>query len=372
MTYSVRFAVLGLAASLTIAGFANRALSHPKPNERRIEIAFVLDTTGSMANLIDGAKRKIWSIANSIVDVNPDAEIRMALIGYRDIGDEYVVKSFDMNDDIQGLYGNLTRFVADGGGDTPESVNEALDAGVRKLNWSSDPDVRRIVFLVGDAPPHMDYANGPKYRDVVAKARDRSIVINTVQAGADPETTQYWQEMARLGEGKYFAIPQDGGQVQVINSPFDDEIIRIQGKIDATITIYGSKEQRIETQTKLGDRAAAPVDVQVENSKFYSKKGGPREVMTGGGDLIDDVRNNRRAIDEIADKELPPELQGKSKTELQAYIEARSAERTMLEADMAELIKRRDAYVADQVKKQPVTNADSFDRSVSEALSAQF
>jgi len=52
-----------------------------------VEVAFVLDTTGSMGGLIEGAKRKIWSIATAIVDTNPDADIRMGLVAYRDIGD---------------------------------------------------------------------------------------------------------------------------------------------------------------------------------------------------------------------------------------------------------------------------------------------
>ena len=30
-----------------------------------VEVAFVLDTTGSMGGLIEGAKRKIWSIATA-------------------------------------------------------------------------------------------------------------------------------------------------------------------------------------------------------------------------------------------------------------------------------------------------------------------
>lgn len=65
-----------------------------------VEVAFVLDTTGSMGPLIEGAKRKIWSIATAIVDANPDAEIRMGLVAYRDIGDEYVTKKFDLTTDI--------------------------------------------------------------------------------------------------------------------------------------------------------------------------------------------------------------------------------------------------------------------------------
>jgi Mg-chelatase subunit ChlD len=374
MTQSIRIATFGLVASLAVVGFAYKALAvADNQPSRRIEVAFVLDTTGSMANLIDGAKQKIWSIANTIIDINPNADIRMALIGYRDQGDDYVVRSFDMTADVQGLYGNLMRFKADGGGDTPESVNEALDAGVNEVGWSKDADVRRILFLVGDAPPHMDYANGPKYMRVIAEARDKAIIVNTVQAGADPETAEYWTDMARLGGGQYFAIPQDGGQVETVQSPFDEDIIRLQGKIDGTIILYGTKEKQAETRAKVDTRSSAPSSVQVDNSRYYSKKTASKEVVTGGGDLLDDVRNNVRTVDDLKAEELPDGLKDKSADELAAIVAERTAERQSLEAEMAELVRKRDEFVAGQAGgKTGAGRADSFDRSVNAALSAQF
>ena len=72
-----------------------------------VEVAFVLDTTGSMGGLLEGAKRKIWSIATAIVDSNPDADVRMGLVAYRDIGDDYVTKKVDLTRDIQDLYAGL-------------------------------------------------------------------------------------------------------------------------------------------------------------------------------------------------------------------------------------------------------------------------
>ena len=371
MLRSVRIALLSLTASTCLTGAASAGVSNQ--HAKRIEVAFVLDTTGSMAGLIDGAKRKIWSIANSIVDINPDADIRMALIGYRDVGDEYVVKSYDMSPDIQGLYGHLTRFQADGGGDTPESVNEALDAAVRDLGWSARDDVRRIIFLVGDAPPHMDYANGPKYKRTIARARDAGIIVNTVQAGSDPETQMYWQKMAPLGEGRYFAIPQDGGQIEAVSSPFDERIIKLQGEIDGTIILYGTVEKQEETRGKMDLKTAAPASVQVDNSKYYSKRTFAKEIVTGGGDLLDDVRNNVRSIDEIAAEELSAELKGKSKEELAAHVADRTAARQKLQAETADLNRQRDDYVASELAKKPADMThDSFDQRVIESLSAQF
>src|SRR5450755_4859461 len=164
-----------------------------------VEVAFVLDTTGSMGGLIEGAKRKIWSIATAIVDSNPDAEIRMGLVAYRDIGDDYVTRTFDLTTDIQDLYGNLLELKAHGGGDWPESVNEALDVAVNRLHWTPTGDTRRIVFLVGDAPPHMDYAQDTKYPTTLAVARQKDIIVNAVLAGDARDTERVWRDIARNG-----------------------------------------------------------------------------------------------------------------------------------------------------------------------------
>src|SRR6266853_6772176 len=170
----------------------------PKTSRPRMEVCFVLDTTGSMTGLIEGAKQKIWSIANEMISTKPTPEIRLGLIGYRDRGDEYVVKSFQLTDDIDSIYGHLREFQAGGGGDAPESVNEALAEAIEKMPWSQDRKVLKIIFLVGDAPPHLDYADGPKYPELCRIAAKKDLIINTVQCGNIAETTPIWKEIAKL------------------------------------------------------------------------------------------------------------------------------------------------------------------------------
>src|SRR5262249_26729579 len=197
------------------------ASAQPDPHARpRIEVAFVLDTTGSMSGLIDGAKRKIWQIANQLASGKPTPEIRMALVGYRDRGDAYVTRVRDLTPDLDAIYAELQAYQADGGGDGPESVNQALHEARTKLSWSRDPGVYRAIFLVGDAPPHMDYAQDVAYGTSARAARRDGIVINTIQCGSEPDTTPIWQEIAQLAAGRYVAIRQDGGML-AITAPQD-------------------------------------------------------------------------------------------------------------------------------------------------------
>ncbi|MFV0292816.1 MAG: vWA domain-containing protein [Paracoccus sp. (in: a-proteobacteria)] len=322
-----------------------------------------------MSGLIEGAKQKIWSITNTILDINPDAEISMALIGYRDQGDEYVVRTHHMTEDIQGLYSNLRRFEADGGGDGPESVNEALDAAVRGQDWAEGDNVRRIIFLVGDAPPHMDYENAPRYPKVIEAARNKDIIVNTIQAGDDPETREYWQEIARLGGGQYHPIPQDGGQLVQIRTPYDEQIVQIQSRIDVTILPYGSIETQAEVRGKVEERAMEAAPVVADNASYYAKKTSRKEAVTGGNDLVSDIANGDIALSEVPADELAPELREIPEAEREAYLQSKLAERKILETEMADLVAKRDNFIEQETARSEDT--DSFDTSVKELLNAQ-
>src|SRR3954462_334970 len=137
-------AVLGLLglALPTSHGAAPRAPTGPRP---KIEVVFCLDTTGSMTGLIDGAKAKIWAICNQIAGGRPTPDLKVGLVAYRDKGDVYVTQVHDLTDDLDHVHAKLKTFTADGGGDIPEHVNQALYDAVHKVKWSKDNKTLRII-----------------------------------------------------------------------------------------------------------------------------------------------------------------------------------------------------------------------------------
>lgn len=340
---------------------------------RQVEVAFVLDTTGSMSGLIEGAKKKIWSIANTIVDQYPGAEIRFGLVGYRDLGDAYVTKQFPLTTDAQDIYAQLLQFSAGGGGDTPESVNEALDVAVNKLGWTDSGQVKadRILFLVGDAPPHMDYDQDRKYPEVIAEAVKKGIIVNTVQCGDMGSTREVWQKMAALGKGDYLAIPQDGGRVRVIATPYDEEIIIIQRKLNVTIIPYGStvRQSAVKEKAKMYEAAPAPAAADMSSYVNKSKSGGA--AVTGDGDLVQDLKEGKITAGAVPQGSLPPEMQKMSPAEQADYIKEKTAEREKLSKELAGLVQKRDAYVREEEKKAPKEKGDSFDSGVKKTLEKQ-
>lgn len=119
---------------------------------------------------------------------------------------------------------------------------------------------------------------------------------------------------------------------------------------------------------KVEERNAAAPSVRADNSSFYAKKGARREVVTGGGDLISAIVNGDVSLDAVPEAEMSPELQALSAAERDAHIAEKSAERSALEAEMADLVQKRDAYIAAEAK---TATGDSFDASVKELLAEQ-
>jgi Mg-chelatase subunit ChlD len=334
----------------------------------RIEVCFVLDTTGSMGGLIEGAKQKIWSIANEMISAQPTPELKLGLIGYRDRGDEYVVKSFSLTDDIDAIYGHLREFQAGGGGDAPESVNEALAEAIHKMPWSSDNKVLKIIFLVGDAPPHMDYPNGPKYPDLCREAAKKDLIINTVQCGEMAETKPIWQEIAKLSEGSYVGISQSGN-VAVISTPMDKELARLNERIGATLIPYGDSKLQAEVHAKYAAAKSAPVSAMADRLSYNSKTG---KAVQGRGELVDALNDKTLKLDEIDQKQLPTELQKLDRSELQKHIAKTRDERADLQKQIVEVSKKRETYIQSENKRLAAEGkGDAFDQKVTETLHAQ-
>ncbi|MCX7030606.1 MAG: VWA domain-containing protein [Spirochaetes bacterium] len=352
-------AALAIAASVTIA---NAAVSRP-----RVEVAFVLDSTGSMDGLIEGAKQKIWSIANAIISRSPAPEVRIGLVSYRDRGDEYVTRLFDLTDDIDAVFGTLQSFRADGGGDDLESVNQALYEAVTRMSWTKDPGVLKVVFLVGDYGPHMDYRNDAKYPDTCREAVKRLIVINTVQCGGVAETTPVWQEIARLSEGSYVALAQDGN-MQAMTTPYDEEIAKASAEISRTLIAYGKLEVQTEVREKAAKAEAAPASVAADRAVFILASGG--KAVQGAGDLVADLESGAVDLAKVAKDDLPPEMQRMSLSEQRAYVQERQAERDSLNARLEKLSQQRAAFIETELRRL-AGSGDSFDRSVSAIINTQ-
>jgi len=353
-----------------------------KPKKETIEVCFVLDTTGSMGGLIEGAKQKIWAIANEILASEPTPNLRIGLIGYRDRKEAYVTQVHDLSDDIDDIYAKLMKFQAQGGGDAPESVNQALHEAVTKIKWNKSKKVLKLVFLVGDAPPHMDYQDDVKYPEICKLAAKSNIILNTVQCGSMASTTPIWKEIAKLAEGDFVAIAQSGG-VAAISTPVDAEIARLNLTLNATVVAYGTEAKRQVVEGKIELAAEAKEEVAADRLSFLSLKskslaadsevgvaGFSSAYIDGGGDLVDDLASGRVDFDAVEKEKLSEEVRNMSKEERKQYLEEQVAKRKQLQKKLDELLtKRRDFVTAEKKRLAETGKKDGFDEKVSEIIS---
>jgi len=348
-----------------------KAATKPAPE---IEVAFVLDTTGSMGGLIQAAKEKIWAIANTLAITKPAPHIKLALVAYRDRGDAYITKRTDLTDDLDAAYKELMGFSADGGGDGPESVNQALHEAVTKLSWSKDDKTYRVLFLVGDAPPHMDYKDDVKFPETCKLAAAAGIFINSIQCGTEGDTEPIWREIAMKAEGRYFRVEQSGGAI-LAATPFDTKLADLAKDLDATRVFYGAHEEIAKQAVRRTNAAAiyasASSAALAQRCVFNGSSAGTWNLNGGAKELVDDCANSRVKLAEIKETELPDELKKLSVADREKFVNERAARRTEIQQQITELSAKRQAHLAEQLKKATENGKSNLDLPIYDCVKAQ-
>lgn len=342
------------------------ATTHPK-----VEAVFVLDTTGSMGGLIQGAKENIWSIATSLSQATPTPEIKLGLVAFRDRGDDYVTKVVDLSTDLDSVYATLMGFRADGGGDGPESVNQALAEAVERIRWSQGTDAYKVIFLVGDAPPHMDYPNDVKYPETLKRAAARGIVVNTIQAGGDLTTRQEWQRIAQLNQGAYFQVEQ-GGSALAISTPFDEKIATLSREVDATRMYYGDAAARDKAAAKVAATHSlhtASSAAQAKRAMFNVSAAGLTNRL-GDNELVDAVSKGNLDLAKLDKDALPQELRDVEPEERVRRVKENADKRAKLEAQITDLGRQRSEFIARDMKNRKDI-ASSLDEQIYTTVKGQ-
>ena len=173
-----------------------------------MDIALVLDTTGSMGDELSYLQTEFLGISSSVVRQFPQADVRWSLVVYRDIGDEYVTRAFDFTSAVDAFQSNLAMQRSAGGGDEPEAVPTAFNVSLGG-SWRGT-QVAQMLIWVADAPHH-DSDTGAM-RDVLANCRDRGIHIYPVAASsANPLAEATMRIAAQITGGRYLFLTDDSG-----------------------------------------------------------------------------------------------------------------------------------------------------------------
>jgi hypothetical protein len=255
-------------------GLTQLTISEARPDLKKpvVEVAFILDSTGSMSEEIDGVKETLDTVARGI---GGGATIRVGLVEYKDQGDVFVTKAYPFTTDLVAFRKQVDSIHASGGGDTPEDVNAGLAAALQELKWTSD-SAARVAFLIADAPPHLDYPQTVSYTTSAKRAAAMGIKLHTISAsGMDDVGQAAFRQIAQFTGGTNMFVlrggagPQSagagdaksscGGTHQSFTSGNLDELILRKVKLE----VAALKADPLEIAGRGQDENAKPCDKRI-------------------------------------------------------------------------------------------------------------
>ena len=350
---------IGIAAivALTVNTKAGEPASPREIEKPLVQIAILLDTSGSMQGLIEQAKSQLWKICNEFIKARQDGvapEIQVALYEY---GKSSLSKDSGWIRQIQPLTQDLDKISEElfalktNGGD--EYCGWVIKDAVNELAWSPRSDVYKVIFIAGNEP----FTQGPvNYAESCKAAITKGIIVNTIHCGGETEGVNgKWKDGADLADGKYMIIDQNRAVVS-IQAPQDKEIARLGVELNNTYLAYGVEGKLGASRQQMQDANVATLAPTSGAVVQRSVAKASANYVNASWDLVDAVNENNLDVSKLKTEELPAEMQKMNADERKAFIEKNSKEREQLQAKIKQLNIEREQYVAQRMKEVAGTN----------------
>jgi hypothetical protein len=334
---------------------------------RTIELAICLDVSGSMSGLINSARAKLWAIVNDLALAKPTPRLRVALLtfGHSTYPQEkgWVRVDADLTDDLDRISQKLFALQTNGG---TELVGRVIQASLDELSWSKSKDSLKLIIVAGNESADQDKV--VNFRDVCKRAIESGAMVNSIYCGnpAD-DIAPGWKEVALRADGHFASIDHNRGTVSIA-TPFDARIAELSTAMNATYIPLGTEGKKGWVNQRAQDLNANKLGKAVEAQRAKSKASA---LYFCSWCLVDAYRAKQVDLDKIEQKDLPKELQGKSKEELIKVIDANYKKRVELQKQVAELNKKRSEFVNAEMKKKNLSDDKAFDKVVRSAIRAQ-
>lgn len=335
--------------------------------DNKIQVALLLDTSNSMDGLIDQAKSRLWNIVNTLTTLKyngqaPQVEIALYEYGNDGLRDEnYIRQVTPLTQDLDLVSEKLFALRTNGGSEYCGAV--IRDASIN-LNWDTNEKSMKLIYIAGNEAFNQGKIN---YQDVIAKAKIKNIYTNTIFCGSRDEGIQtFWQNGANIGDGKFFNIDSDR-KVIYIETPYDIKISQYNSQLNDTYISYGSRGSEMKSKQALQDVNAESQSASnaVERAVSKSKK---NAYKNDHWDLVDKVEKDKSYISSIREEELPSELKGKTKEEINKIVAQKSADRDKIQKDIEVLAKQRQAYIDAEMKKRGSSEGDDLGKAIEKSI----
>ena len=338
----------------------------PKIEENtKIQVAILLDTSGSMDGLIEQAKSRLWNIVNTLTTLKYSGKTPTIEIGLYEYGNDgisaeknYIRQVTPLTTDLDLISEKLFSLRTNGGS---EYCGAVIDAANKELKWDDGKNNMKLVYICGNE----GFNQGPiNYKEAISDALKKGIYINTIFCGNQDEGIKLlWKDGADVAQGKYFNI-NSNQTIQYIATPYDVRINELNIKINLTYIGYGAQGEAKKMNQAVQDKNAESISAANSTERAVSKS--KAAYTNTNWDLVDRVKEDEDAISKIKAEEMPAELKGKSTTEIKKIVVEKTKEREAIQKEIAELAKKRQDFIDAEAKKQ--NTKDDLGNAISNSI----
>lgn len=357
----VPITALALLGSLVLSSFISTSSTKKnKPAAPKIQVAILLDVSGSMDGLIDQAKAQLWNMVNTLGKAKCDGSvtpaIEIALYEYgrttNDARAGYVKQINGFINDMDSLSDNLFSLKTNGG---DEYCGQVIYTSLQDLKWDPAPENYKVIFIAGNE----DFLQGNlHYTKACTEAKSKGVIVNTIYCGNRMQGIQeHWNLAGECGNGSFTCINQNAKEDDIA-TPYDSLLITLNGSLNNTYVTYGltgsfyaAKQYSVDQKNAAGSKKQQMARIKTKaNSKVYDN---------AKWDLVD-ANSKGMLAEAIADKAaLPDSLKNKTKEEIRVIVEEKTKQRAAVNLQITELTSKRDAYIAEERKKQAATKQEN-------------
>jgi len=326
----------------------------------RIQIALLLDDSGSMGGLLNQARTRLWDIVGDLGNANRDGQkpvLEVAL--YRHGGPVRQIVEFTQ--DLDDLSDKLFKTTIQGNGS--EHCGEVIQQSVDSLQWSENPLDLKIIVVAGNEP----FTQGPvNYVDACKAAMSKAIVVNTIHCG-DWVTgmNQKWKDAADMTQGAYANINANQAVVHVPAPVHDKQLVKLNADFNDTFIAFGQEGAALQLRQKAQDENAKNANAEVFANRAMCKGGA--FYSNAKWDLVDACKDKKIDLKTATPEQLPENMRKMTVAEREAYVKSMRDKRATLQKEIQKVTTDRRAFV-DAERKRLAEEAEKTGKKTEETL----
>ena len=356
--------ILPITALVLFAAFVFSSFISPssyqqktnKPVQPKIQVAILLDVSGSMDGLIEQAKAQLWNMVSVMGKAKCNGivpKIEIALYEYGRTTNSpaagYVKQISGFTGDLDMLSKNLFSLTTNGG---DEYCGQVIYTSLKELQWDASPENYKVIFIAGNE----DFLQGNLlYTKACDEAKQKGVIVNTIYCGDRLQgIKEHWNLNTECGNGNFTVINQNQ-KIDDIPTPYDSMIISLNDKLNSTYVAYG-----------YGGGKSMEMQASVDQLNFKANKGAALKraaVKSNAGlynnstwDMVDATKDDEKFVDKLDKKTLPDSLKNKTTEELKIIVKEKGVQRAGIQKQIGEANTQRESFIATEKARNATKN----------------